>query len=879
MKKVRRISGVILLLVLLSTVFSPAAEAAFGKQEEVLYQWDNVRIGGGGLVTGVVFHPKEEGLVYVRTDVGGAYRWDKEKQVWIPITDNFKSDQFNFYGIDGICVDPNDPDVVYIEAGKYPWNECDVFKSTDRGDTWHRTNLNQAFWGNGPRRHMGEPIAVDPKNSNIVYAGTAQAGLFRSEDGAQTWKLTAGIQIDDETNSVRGIVFDPTDTTPGYSKIVYASVVNKGLYKSTDGGLNWEPVPGSPAVIKRMEFANDGKLFLAAQKALYRYADGVWEDISPIPCENQEYAEYSAVAVNPKDSNEILAVGPTENIMKCPILRTTDGGKTWTDTIADANYTKINPWLEDDNFSSNTDVVAMDPFNPKHVYIADWFGVWETKDISALPKTSWVNSIWGIEEMCPFTAACPPQGKYRLMAAVADNDGYPLNDFKEYPKRKFADLYDSYGKPRLMSTADIDFCEEDTNFVARVGLTHYHDGNGGYSLDGGETWQEFENFPKDENGRRLESGRIAVSARKNPETGVPNIVLIPVANTPRVTTDLGKTWTLIESAGETPLDYYWTLMEPLASDRVNPNRFYICNDDIFYVSNDGGFNWEQTFTYKAKGRITLKSAPDMEGEVWLNTGEQEGVLYRSSDGGKTFTQVKGLNNIVSFGFGKAAPDRENPTVYAFGEKDGQEGVFRSVNLGKSWVRIIGTEQKVGLGCQPGCVEGDRMQFGVVYVGTDGRGLFYGLPRGEVLSENPWGKNPEDVQSPTGEKAVRINGVSFYTERQKNLEDTVFLPVREFANALGVSVGWDDAEECVVLDAESVIQQGANFQQSNRKIRVYDQKAVVGETEISLSHHRLLEDGIAYLSVEDFAAIFEMRLEKTEGAVDLTALQYMQIETH
>jgi hypothetical protein len=43
------------------------------------YAWDNVRIGGSGFVSGLVLSTKEPGLIYARTDVGGAYRWDVKK--------------------------------------------------------------------------------------------------------------------------------------------------------------------------------------------------------------------------------------------------------------------------------------------------------------------------------------------------------------------------------------------------------------------------------------------------------------------------------------------------------------------------------------------------------------------------------------------------------------------------------------------------------------------------------------------------------------------------------------------------------------------------------------------------------------------------------
>lgn len=49
--------------------------------------WDNVRIGGGGgFVSGIVFHPTEAGLAYARTDIGGIYKLNSDDS-WTPITD------------------------------------------------------------------------------------------------------------------------------------------------------------------------------------------------------------------------------------------------------------------------------------------------------------------------------------------------------------------------------------------------------------------------------------------------------------------------------------------------------------------------------------------------------------------------------------------------------------------------------------------------------------------------------------------------------------------------------------------------------------------------------------------------------------------------
>src|SRR5215471_7195434 len=53
------------------------------------YTWKNVQIEGGGFVPGIIFSQTERNLIYARTDIGGAYRWDESTQRWIPLTDSF----------------------------------------------------------------------------------------------------------------------------------------------------------------------------------------------------------------------------------------------------------------------------------------------------------------------------------------------------------------------------------------------------------------------------------------------------------------------------------------------------------------------------------------------------------------------------------------------------------------------------------------------------------------------------------------------------------------------------------------------------------------------------------------------------------------------
>src|SRR5215510_11984365 len=83
------------------------------------YVWKSVPILGGGFVTGVIFSKLEKDLIYARTDIGGAYRWEPGSHSWLPLTDGFDREQANYMGIESLAIHPRDPDKVYLAVGTY----------------------------------------------------------------------------------------------------------------------------------------------------------------------------------------------------------------------------------------------------------------------------------------------------------------------------------------------------------------------------------------------------------------------------------------------------------------------------------------------------------------------------------------------------------------------------------------------------------------------------------------------------------------------------------------------------------------------------------------------------------------------------------------
>lgn len=231
-------------------------------------------------------------------------------------------------------------------------------------------------------------------------------------------------------------------------------------------------------------------------------------------------------------------------------------------------------------------------------------------------------------------------------------------------------------------------------------------------------------------GLNLEGGRVALSAT-NPN----NLIWLPFVqgNKALYSKDRGATWTT--STGG-PVSQMTGRFEPssciqqLASDRVNGNfymaRFGSGGNHLIYRSSDGGATWTQVGSIGSQFntfRCQLVAAPGVAGEVWL-ADDQTG-MRRSTNGGTTWAQL-GTYHILSardVAFGKPLPGSGYPySVYFYGIYDNftttSQGVFRSDNGGSTWTNLgLPTIQAAD------ALAGDRQNYGTVFLGTQGRGIF------------------------------------------------------------------------------------------------------------------------------------------------------------
>lgn len=156
------------------------------------YTWNNAQIVGGGFIPSVVFSQAQKDLIYLRTDIGGVYRWNTTTSRWNSLSQWVGPDNWNLLGSDALATDPNDASRVYVAAGMYTnsWdtNNGAILSSTNQGNTWTVNPLPFKVGGNDPGRGTGERLAVDPNLGSILFFGARSGhGLWKSTNYGATW--------------------------------------------------------------------------------------------------------------------------------------------------------------------------------------------------------------------------------------------------------------------------------------------------------------------------------------------------------------------------------------------------------------------------------------------------------------------------------------------------------------------------------------------------------------------------------------------------------------------------------------------------------------------------------------------------------------------
>jgi photosystem II stability/assembly factor-like uncharacterized protein len=215
----------------------------------------------------------------------------------------------------------------------------------------------------GPDGGDVRSLGFDPQNPDRIYLGTGTGTLFLSSDGGHNWSRLAHLGGDD--NVLDHIAIDPQN--PKHIYVSAWNVVNQqagDVYRSHDGGNNWEALPGVHGKsVRALAIAPyDSKvLVVGALDGVFRSKNGGndWERISPVSL--AELKNVESIAVDPKKPDVVYA-GTWHLAWK-----TDDGG---------ANWHRINKGMIDD---SDVFSVIVDSTNPAVVYASACSGIYRSE--------------------------------------------------------------------------------------------------------------------------------------------------------------------------------------------------------------------------------------------------------------------------------------------------------------------------------------------------------------------------------------------------------------------------------------------------------------------------------------------------------------------
>ncbi len=737
----------IFLLATLAFGMMPMASVALANPAggQLPYTWRNVRVGGGGFAPGIVFSSVEPGLAYLRTDMGGAYRWDQADGRWLPLQDD--NAVSSYMGVESIAPDPRDADVVYLAVGMSWHGPAAILRSDDRGAHWRVTSVPFKMGGNEGGRGLGERLAIDPNNTDTLFFGSRHQGLWRSDDRGAHWSNVAsfpraGLGVPTERGRTHGglsfVCFDPG--RPGRLFVGSADPGGTHLFRSDDGGRSWRAVPGGPGDLLPVKAAigSDHVLTITyadvigpsgiTRGAVWRYDAEAerWHDVTPDKRADAPRGGYMGVAVS-AENPDVIAVSTIGRYDPVDtVWRSTDAGAHWDELFRRSTRdVSATPFLnldgEQPDFGHWIAGLAIDPFDAGHAAYTTGATVYATDAFDQAGEMHWRPWTRGIEQTAIITLTSPTAGP-PLVSGFGDIAGFRHDDLTVSPPVMHLN-------PHLTNTNTLDYAGRQPNIMVRSGSTHSREVPGAslaWSADYGRTWQPLtpdivapdtpiEGLPP------VRTGDAPIVVSADGET------FLVGTNLPMLTRDRGAHW---QRADGMPVG-----SRPTA-DKVDPDRFYAIDvaHDRVMRSDDGGASFHPVAgkglppdlsgarTTWREAQNPLRAVPGRAGALWLRVGE---ALYRSTDFGEHWVRTKGDLAVEHYGLGKAAPGAIWPALYAIGAKNGLTAIWRSIDGGDHWMRINDDAHQWGLRFR--LIIGDPKRFGRVYVGTDGRGIIYGDP--------------------------------------------------------------------------------------------------------------------------------------------------------
>ena len=633
-------------------------------------RWRMIGPFRGGRTIAAAGIASQPNVFYVAATNGGVWKTDDIGRTWHPLFDDQPTGS-----IGAIAIAPSDPNIVYVGSGEGVQRPDlsvgdGIYKSTDAGKTWRHLGLRDG--------QQISAILVDPRDPNRVfvavlghpYGPNVERGVFRSTDGGETWQK---VLYKDENTGAVDLAFDPTNPTNVYAVLWAArqgpwengewSGPASGLFKSTDGGSTWQQLTGG----------------------------------LPTPAEGLGRI---GIGIAPSDANRMYALVEAK---PSALYRSDDAGTTWK---------RVNTEERVSGRGSDFACVRVDPKNKDVIYVANT-STYRSSDagqtftaIKGAPGGDDYHTIWINPEHPEIILLASDQG-----ATITVNGGATWSSWYNQPTAQFYHVI------------------TDNQFPYWVYGGQQESGSAGVASrsDYGEiTFREWHPVGVEE------YGYVA------PDPLNPNIIYGgKVSRFDRSTGQVQQVGPTVPFGGG---KYRFVRTMPLLFSPVDPHVLYLGSNVLFKTTN-GGRGWDiispdltresyeippsvGVYTEEAHKQATRRGviytiAPSHKDVNVIWAGTDDGLIHVTRDGGKTWSNItpRELTPWSKVAMLDAS-HFDDVTAYAAINRirldDLKPHIYRTHDGGKTWKEIVN-----GLPGQPvNTVREDPVRKGLLYAGTE-----------------------------------------------------------------------------------------------------------------------------------------------------------------
>jgi photosystem II stability/assembly factor-like uncharacterized protein len=608
-----------------------------------------------GRIADVAVDPKNHSVWYVATASGGLWKTANHGLSFQPIFDDGGS-----YSLGCVVVDPKNSDVVWLGTGENQAQRAigygdGVYKSTDAGRTWKNMGLPNS-------EHIGK-IWIDPRNSNVVWVASqgplfspgGDRGLYKTTDGGITWKPVLTVS---ENTGVTDFDIDPRNPDIMYAaayqrrrhtSIIVAGGPESAIYKTTDAGAHWTKLTeGIPTVDK-------GRIALAVspQKPDVVYATittNQQNKLSGFYRSDDAGAHWTMTAAfivqDPEYYGEIFA-DPSQYdrvyLMDMAVRVTDDGGKT----IRPAGW----------QVHSDNHALVFDPADPNHLLEGNDGGLYESYDhgrswrhFNNIPVTQFYRV--SIDNGLPF---------YSIYGGAQDNgsQGVPSRTINRAGIRT-SDWLNTGGGDGFQSR--VDYADPTTVYACSQNI-----GCNRMDLKTGQSVSIHPRFGDDDKTLR---SRWDLPFIISPHS---HTRLYIAANRMMRSDDRGATWKLISG----------DLTRNIDRDTI-PVMGRLWGADAV---------WKNAFTDLYGTGTAVAESPVKEGLLFVGT--DDGLVQISENGGETWRKIEKFPGVPEMTYVTdifPSPHDANTvfvTLNDFHRGNFKPYVLRSTDLGRNWASIAG----------------------------------------------------------------------------------------------------------------------------------------------------------------------------------------------